>query len=211
MPFDPLLDKVAHYYSDRVQAHGCTARGVDWNSPESQQLRFAQLLKICDPPAAADAPLVLNDYGCGYGALVDYLLAQGYTFRYCGFDIAEEMLARAREQYGTRSDCTFVSSATALPQAAYTLASGIMNVKLDTPTAEWQDYVLHTLHQMAEHSQQGFAFNMLTSYSDAEYMRPDLFYADPLWLFDYCKQHFSRYVALLHDYPLYEFTMLVRF
>jgi hypothetical protein len=41
-------------------------------------------------------------------------------------------------------------------------------------------------------------------------MREDLFYADPCELFDYCKTRFARNVALLHDYGLYEFTILVR-
>jgi hypothetical protein len=56
----------------------------------------------------------------------------------------------------------------------------------------------------------GFAFNALTSYSDPERMKNTLYYADPCRLFDLCKREFSRDVALLHDYGLYEFTILVR-
>jgi len=58
----------------------------------------------------------------------------------------------------------------------------------------------------------GFSFNMLTGYSDADRMaqRPDLYFGDPLFYFDYCKRNFSRNVALLHDYGLYDFTVLVR-
>jgi hypothetical protein len=41
-------------------------------------------------------------------------------------------------------------------------------------------------------------------------MRPDLFYADPAEVFEYCRKRYSRSVALLHDYPLYEFCILVR-
>jgi hypothetical protein len=63
---------------------------------------------------------------------------------------------------------------------------------------------------MATLSRKGFAFNALSLYSDPEKRRPDLYYADPLALFDHCQRHFSRYVSLLHDYPLYEFTILVR-
>lgn len=53
---------------------------------------------------------------------------------------------------------------------------------------------------------------MLTKYSDADRMaeRPDLFFGDPLFFFDFCKRNFSRNVALLHDYGLYDFTILVR-
>ena len=59
-------------------------------------------------------------------------------------------------------------------------------------------------------SRRGFAFNMLTSYSDADRMRSDLHYGDPAAYFDLCKRRFSRNVALLHDYELYEFTIVVR-
>ncbi len=53
-------------------------------------------------------------------------------------------------------------------------------------------------------------FNCLTSYSDPEKKRDELYYADPCALFDMCKRRYSRQVALLHDYGLYEFTILVR-
>ena len=50
---------------------------------------------------------------------------------------------------------------------------------------------------------------MLTSYADPDRMRADLYYGDPGYYFAFCKQH-ARNVALLHDYDLYDFTMLVR-
>lgn len=186
--------------------HGATAKGVDWNSPESQSLRFEQLLKVCD----LSQPFSINDYGCGYGALAEYLAAGKYTFHYRGFDISSQMIAQARAIYGAGERHEFFTEEALLPQADYTVASGIFNVKLHTPDAEWEEYVLHTLRKILEQSSRGFAVNMLTKYSDKERMRPDLYYGDPLFWFDYCKRNFSRYVALLHDYPLFEFTLLVR-
>jgi hypothetical protein len=41
-------------------------------------------------------------------------------------------------------------------------------------------------------------------------MRPDLYYADPCFFFDYCQRRYLRRVAVLHDYGLYEFTVVVR-
>jgi hypothetical protein len=90
------------------------------------------------------------------------------------------------------------------------VASGIFNVKLDTDTAAWETYVRHTLSAVDALSTRGFSFNMLTSYSDADRMRGDLYYGDPCIFFDLCKRTFSKQVALLHDYGLYEFTILVR-
>ena len=63
---------------------------------------------------------------------------------------------------------------------------------------------------MNKFSLKGFAFNVLTKYSDKEYMQNNLYYADPLFLFDYCKRNFSQNVALLHDYELYEFTLIIK-
>jgi hypothetical protein len=59
-------------------------------------------------------------------------------------------------------------------------------------------------------SRKGFAFNVLTKYSDRQHMKKHLYYADPAFLFDYCKKNFSKYVAVRHDYPLFEFTVHVK-
>jgi SAM-dependent methyltransferase len=206
MSYARILSKVNRYYSGKIEVHGATARGVDWNSDESQRLRFVQLLKVCD----CRGPFNINDYGCGYGALADHLREHGYSFRYCGFDISSQMIAKARELHSAMSQVAFVTEESGLSHADYTVASGIFNVKLQTPATEWERYMLQTLEVINGLSAKGFAFNVLTKYSDPEFMRPDLYYADPLFLFDYCKAKFSRFVSLIHDYPLYEFTILVR-
>lgn len=198
-----ILTRVQEYYDEKLKAHGPTARGVDWNSEESQLLRFTQLVKLLD----RERPMTINDFGCGYGALVDYLESRDFQFQYVGFDISSEMIAQARVLH-PRS--TFVIEKDSLPEADYTLASGIFNVKLSTDDAEWERYLLAVLDTMNSVSKSGFAFNALTKYSDAEFMRSDLYYADPLFYFHHCKTKYSKFVTLLHDYPLYEFTILVR-
>src|SRR5262249_48701582 len=149
--------------------------GVDWNSPESQTLRFEQLLRVCD----LSQPFSINDYGCGYGALAGYLTSRGGAFCYCGFDLSPEMIAQARARYGAGGNYKVFTDEPQLPPADYTVASGIFNVKLQTTEAEWEEYVLHTLGKIAALSDRGFAVNMLTKYSDQEHMRQDLYYADP--------------------------------
>ena len=203
MSSNDILTRVQEYYDEKLRTHGATARGVDWKSPESQELRFAQLGKLIDH----SRPFTVNDFGCGYGALVDYFESCGFQFQYVGFDISSEMIAQARELY---PGAAFVTDKAELDEVDYTLASGIFNVRLSTGEDEWKNYMLDVIDTMNSLSKRGFAFNALTKYSDAEFMRPDLFYADPLFFFDHCKTKFSKFVTLLHDYPLYEFTILVR-
>ena len=201
-----LLKEVERYYDAKVLRHGPTAGGVDWNSSASQTLRFEQLLKIIDRSSF----FTINDYGCGYGALADHLAGKRRSFGYRGFDISARMISSAKQLHGGLKRLRFFTDGSSLAPADYTVSSGIFNVKLKTPEKEWREYACRTLRHMDKLSIKGFAFNFLTVYSDKERRRRDLYYADPRFYFDFCKKNFSRDVALLHDYGLYEFTMLVR-
>jgi SAM-dependent methyltransferase len=204
-PDDPISE-VAAYYASKLAAHGATPKGVDWSSLESQQLRFEQLHRIC---AGAHA-FSLIDYGCGYGALLDFLRARDRAVAYQGFDVAEAMVQKARERHHGQDGGAFVTEHNLLRPADFVVASGVFNVKLARAESEWTPYVERTLDRMWDLCRAGMAFNVLTRHSDADRMRADLYYADPLVVFERCRTRYSRLVALLHDYPLYEFTMLIR-
>jgi SAM-dependent methyltransferase len=198
--------RVASYYSAKLLAHGETAQGVDWKSEESQQLRFEQLLRLL----GAERSFSILDFGCGWGALFERLLRDGHAPRYFGFDVSAAMVERARSRLGADPRAAFTADAAELGPVDYVLASGIFNVKLQVLEDDWRAYVVQVLDQMNRLATRGFAFNALSLYSDPEKRRPDLHYADPRALFDHCKRHYSPRVALLHDYPLWEFTILVR-
>jgi SAM-dependent methyltransferase len=224
------MGPVARYYAEKLTAHGSTPQGVDWNSDESQQLRLTQLLRVMEGDWEGTAPRLSNqsvggteeaksgpearectllDYGCGYGALARRLIAEDAPFRYLGFDVCTPMVERARADVRDPR-CTFTDSDEDLPVVDYTVASGVFNVRLGASEEEWEAHVVDTVGTLARHSRRGFAFNMLTRYADRERMRDYLYYADPSEYFGLCKERWSRNVALLHDYDLYEFTLLVR-
>lgn len=200
-----IREKVREYYEGKLRAHGATPSGVDWNSQESQELRFRQLARLWEDDASAS----VLDYGCGYGALAGWLRSRGHDGSYTGFDLSGEMTSAARQQTSGLAGCGFTPDRTALAPADYAVASGVLNVKGDVSGDDWHAYVLATIHDLASLGQRGFGFNVLTLHSDADKRRPHLYYADPVGLFEHCRRY-SRYVALLHDYPLYEFTVLVR-
>lgn len=201
-----LLIEVAEYYTSKLAQHGETPQGVDWNGEESQMLRFEQLSKIVD----TSKHFSINDLGCGYGALYDFLTQKYESFAYAGVDVSENMIRSAEQRYQATSKARFVLASEPEQIADYGVASGIFNVRLRRSDDEWWAHLEATLDILDRTSLFGFAFNCLTSYSDADRMRNYLYYADPCALFDLCKRRYSRNVALLHDYGLYEFTILVR-
>ena len=201
-----LLAEVAGYYSEKFSLHGQSPRGVDWNGEEGQVLRFKELCRIIDFTRSFS----VTDLGCGYGALHDHLSSHELAFSYLGVDVSQTMIEAARTRLTGRGNARLMQGGVPDTINDYGIASGIFNVRLGRTDAEWQAYVEQTLDVLDRTSRLGFSFNCLTSYSDTDRMRPDLYYADPLRLFDFCKRRYSRNVALLHDYGLYEFTILVR-
>lgn len=200
------MDNLRGYFSEKLTTFGLTPRGVDWNSADAQEIRFAQLIRILRP----DEPYSLIDYGSGFGSLYDYLKRRGHRVEYYGYDFLTQMVTRGIELHPDDPACHFTSQENDLSSADYSVASGIFNVRLQISDAAWIDYVVGILASLNRMTRKGFAFNMLTKYSDPEYMKPELFYADPCFFFDHCKRQYARNVALLHDYGLYDFTILVR-
>lgn len=196
---------IDNYYSNKIIEHGATPKGVDWNGEESQFIRFEQLSKII----STKAKFSINDIGCGYGKYSEYLEKNFVNYSYRGYDLSQEMIDSAKKLYKDKSFYK-INKLNEIFESDYSIASGIFSVKMEHNESEWLSYILNTLEKMNEKSTNGFSFNMLTKYSDKEYMRDNLYYADPLFFFDYCKRNFAKNISLNHDYDLYEFTILVK-
>ena len=195
------------YYTQRSNDPDRAVR-VGWRDKVAQHRRFAVLAGVITH--AKNAHFSVADIGCGLGDFSTFLDAAGYTdFAYVGYDRATAMVEDASTMYPTRK-FSQIGKASDIEPADYCVASGIFSGKFDIGQTEWTNYIFATLGAMNARSKLGFAFNALTKYSDAHLMKSELYYADPCLLFDHCKTHFSRNVALLHDYDEYDFTIIVR-
>lgn len=88
-----IIETVEKYYSEKINKYGRTSVGVDWKDEEGQMLRMKQFEKLFEEKREFS----LNDLGCGYGKLAEYLDNKGYNFDYNGYDISEEMIKNAKE------------------------------------------------------------------------------------------------------------------
>lgn len=200
------LSKIEKLYSQNLEKFGIDSKSVGWNSPESQTLRFEKLMSVVEEPVHES--FSMNELGCGYGELYKFCEAKNYRLKqFNGYDISEKMIDAAKK-YINNSNVKLYKESKIITKADYTITSGIFNVKFEELGANWESYIKETLKNMFENSEKGMAFNLLSKYVDFE--AENLYYADPLFYFDYCKRELSKYVNLLHDYKLYEWTIIVK-
>lgn len=202
------LSPVSAYYSARLRRHGATPLGVDWPSRPSQELRFVQLLRLCD----FSAPCSLNDVGCGYGALLGHLWRRHRAARidYLGTDVSAAMVAAARKRWRHRTWAAFEQAADCVRVADCTLASGVFNVKLDCATPAWEARVAQSIAAMRRHSRLSLAINFIAPPRAGQGSPPEL-YRPPIarwkpWL----EQALGLQVTVLEGYGLPEYTLIAR-
>ncbi len=196
------LAPVARLSEETLRLNGFTAAGAGWRDQAGQFLRFGKLLQASGVDKGR--PMSVNDLGSGWGALHQFLHARGYEIeRYRAYDISRVVLHAAQE--GTDlPNARFVHSARVTHTADYSFQSGIFNVRAGSASA-WKGYIREVIRNLAEHSRRGFAFNMLSTHNT--YTADSLFYGDPAEWLDWCQREITPHVQLLHDYPLWEWTL----
>ncbi len=115
------------------------------------------------------------------------------------------MIAAARPRPGAR----FTGDPANLAPADHVIASGVFNVKLETPEPEWAAYVEETLARLWSLTRRRLAFNMLPPASAPELARPDLHYASPAAIAAHCERALGGRVTLRDRYGLWEFTVIL--
>jgi SAM-dependent methyltransferase len=205
---EPLRSSIEHYYAETLRIHGATPLGVGWLCQPSQELRFVQLAKLL--PRRSD--FSINDIGCGYGALLSFLLERRprQKFDYLGVDLSSAMIDQANQKWAEQKCTAFLRSTRADRIADYAVASGIFNIKLDHSLAEWEKSIRQSLCDMRETTRYGFAVNFLKPLSSAGQQVTEMYAADRGRWAVYCEDKFNAEVEVLEDYGMREYTLLVR-
>jgi SAM-dependent methyltransferase len=196
----PLIDigKAAELYNERYARLGRDIKTVGWGSEESQALRFDVLFRGLDPKGKT-----VLDVGCGLGDLIPYLEQRtGGDFAYIGIDVADKLVEAASNNYqgeNYRFMCGEVFSPE-LPTVDISVLSGALSFNVDGMEAYAHDVMNH----MFALSRECASLNFLTKYVDFEVDKNQHY--QPETVFSWAKM-LSDKVNLIHDYPLYEFTV----
>jgi SAM-dependent methyltransferase len=171
-------------YTSYLKEHGATARGAHWLSVDTQKSRFQELCKLLTKDNCS-SETTINDFGCGYGALWEYLQELNFQGSYTGYDINHSMIAAANNKYYSRN-VNFVQANTVTNPAMFTLISGTFNLKMHASDRSWWKYTKQLIQTAWNNSEVGMAFNILEE-SLKVYPMEILFYSQKSDVIDFCK------------------------
>jgi len=204
-----LLAPVARIYGRRLDECGATAKGVFWKDEAWQIKRFERMAEIFDTDDLQGGGVVINDFGCGYGAFFDFLAARPVMngSRYFGYDISQEMIAACRDRI-TDPRAKFLRKMWATEPADYSFACGTYNMHGRADAREWMEYVEASLEQLWSKTRRALAFNMLRDDEPEQYQ--GLYYVDPDRLRRFCATKLTANLEIFDERPLPDITFFLR-
>jgi len=190
--------KIAELYNSRFIEFGRNIKTVGWGSEKDQYLRFEVLFRDINPKGKK-----ILDIGCGLGDLIPFLNEKtGGDYTYIGIDIAQKLIEDARETYGADNKSFYVGDIFSINEPGIDIA--VLSGALSFKSENIETYAKNTILKMYSISKEAASLNFLSKYVDFELEKNHHY--DPEKVFSWAKS-ITRRVNLIHDYPLYEFTV----
>lgn len=144
--------KNSTFYNSAYKKHGISARGLNWNSEQSQKIRFEV---ICEFLANEFFTCKVVDAGCGFGDLYLYMEENNFVPKeYIGIDCMQNSIQIAQKRYPKVCFTCKDILKDDLPYSDWYIASGSLNILGSFDT--W-----YFLERMLLHCEKGIVFNIL--------------------------------------------------
>lgn len=202
------------YFEGLLARHGANYLALDWNSPESQRLRF-KIFKEIFIYGRKSVGVSALDVGCGFGDLYGFFKAEGTLHRnkisYTGYDISPKILEVARKKYpDAKFELKDILEDRYVPKFDYVFCSGALNIRT-TEKDEHLDSVKEMIYRMYDLAACGVAVNFLGEgalpISDQEDVNSGrYFFFKPEEIMSIVRFVCNRFI-LRHDYHAGDFTV----
>lgn len=188
-------------YDQSVAEFGDSSRAVLLNNPQSQYLRFFQLIKSIN---VQDTDISILDVGCGNGELYKFLHFCGFRGTYTGIDINENLLSIARAKF-SGENIKFLRvdllEDNFEPCFDYVLMSGLFNSNYGQNFS----WICRFTEAMYKRCKKATIFNMISS--NVNFRDEVLYYVSPSELLAYAISNVTPSVSLIHNEPPYNFQI----
>ena len=207
---DEITKRFRDHYSGTFAEHGATARGVDWGSDESVELRHEIMFNLLRHDLLHDTDDWKNvsvlDVGCGYGGFWKFLSTKEDPPRYKGIDVAPNMIESAARSFPEAAfECADLFDLGPEKKYDYVVCNGVLTQKLEASSIAMGDYALKLIDRLFSHARRGAAFNVMST--KVNYTVDNLYYRHPMEIFSHCLATLTPRIRVDHAYPLYEYTV----
>lgn len=212
------IDKQIEYYESLLTEHGENYKALDWNSPESQKLRF-EVMEDLFKVANKDKGFSILDVGCGFGDFYAYLKLKKYKCSYTGVDISPKILEVAKKRHpDARFSILDILNDPIRDKFDYVVESGIFNIRTSEETSHLE-HVKSMLLRMFELCKIGVGANFLSmavalrmssvyGIKEENLNKNQYYYFKPEQIVSFINFISGRYM-LMHDYHPAEFTVFI--
>ncbi len=187
-----MNDQLITHYQTLLKKYGASSQAVQYRDKESHFSRFKMLARISSEIHS------LLDIGCGLADFYHFLCSQGFDGKYLGLDFVPEFVTLANESIAANPNAEVrlldVSSGTLPTGFDYGFVSGVFNNR----SQDSSKFIYETLERLWNACEKGIAFNVLSTFVD--YLDEDLFYVNPLEVFEFLKCKLGGHVVMYHDY-----------
>lgn len=196
------LTEMRTRYQQRFAQFGHNRKTLGWDK-DCQNVRFAAVFEgLRDEDYGS-----IIDVGCGFGDLLTYLRRRGWRGFYTGIDLVPELIVQAEQVHKSDPLSNFesvdITNQRPSSLADLAVAIGIFNHRLRQPQGEYVREMIDAMWNLSGHT---VVCDFLSTSSEPERRRDDLFYADPKDAFDIGSQY-SRRIMLHHSYMPFEFQL----
>ena len=162
-------------YDRQFKVYGGVPEGSFWYDEERQVRRFEVIfdqLRCIIPKTYSIA-----DIGCGYGAMLDYILRVGSANvdSYTGYDISTRLVESCRNRF-FEFDAEFNVGDSPVGLVDFSVMSGTYNKTVTKSVRRWEEYVLGCLSKIWAKTEVAMIFNLQVSLGDPFISDSNIYY-----------------------------------
>lgn len=197
-------------YEQRFDLYGEIPAGVFWVDKSRQIARFDVIFSQISRMIYGEYSLA--DIGCGYGAMVDYLLQKktGNLTFYSGYDICRSLIYSCEDRFSKlglkfkMGDC---------PEKAVdvSIMSGTYNLAVTKNVQHWEGYIEECLKRVWEKTNTAMIFNLQISNLGRSFIsRNQIYYAHQMEMYSRLNNLFGYTEIILEERIPNDITLIVK-
>jgi hypothetical protein len=203
---NPTLESQKRIFSELYAAHADSPMATSSETAEHKRLRFDLLTDL----VKADDCFSIHDVGMGLADLYAFMKEKfsNRSFVYSGTEIISEFVEEVSRRFPEiRVFNRDIAQEAPVETYDWVVLSGVFHQRRESTIPEWEAFAGELLKNCFSMANKGIAWNFISPFVD--FYQTDVYYSNMSKWIQFIRDNLSRFFALRHDYPLFEYTVYV--